>query len=148
MKMRILIVEDDKLQFETIRKAISVSPYLGGAKVERIVTELEFREKFENIAAHNPTAILMDVMLKWTTKNHWVAPPQEVDEQGFFRAGLRCERLLAQDERTREIPVIIYSVLGKEDLEDDFTPRPNVKYVDKDFSHWGIEKAVRELLNA
>lgn len=147
MKKYILIVEDDNLQFDAIQKSISQSEYLAGSEIERVITELEFREKFEEIAARNPTVILMDIMLKWTSKNKWVEPPPEVKEHGFFRAGLRCEKMLAADKRTQNIPVIIYSVIDREELEADFSPRSKVKYVDKDFNRWGIEKAVREFLN-
>ena len=146
MKMHILIVEDDKLQFETIRNAIAGSDWLWESKIDRIVTELEFKEKFEELARNNPSVILMDVMLKWTTKNKMVEPPPEIDEQGFFRAGLRCEKMLALDNRTKNIPVIIYSVLGREGLESELSLRPNVRFVEKDFTPAGIEKAIHNLM--
>ena len=143
--MYILVVEDDILQFETIERSIMESNKLSKARLERVKTELEFHEKFEDIANDNPTVILMDIMLKWTSKDRLVEPPKEVEEKGFYRAGLRCERMLANDKRTQNIPVFIYSVLGREDLEGEFRPRPQVRILDKDFSAWGIEKAIREL---
>ena len=112
-------------------------------EVKRVVTELEFRNRFEEIATDNPSLILMDIMLRWTNKHNLVEPPKDVEERGFYRAGLRCEKMLANDDRTNRIPIIIYSVLGKEDLEDEYQPRPQVKYVDKDFNAWAIEKAYR-----
>lgn len=141
--MYILIVEDDKLQFETISNSILENRALYKLEIKRIVTELEFRERFEEIATDKPAAILMDVMLRWTTKNRLVEPPKEVEENGFYRAGLRCEKMLAADSRTKNIPIMIYSVLGKDDLEDDYEPRPQVRYLDKDFNSWEIEKVIR-----
>lgn len=143
--MYILIVEDDKLQYETIERSILESNRLSKARLERVRTELEFHEKFEEIANDNPTVILMDIMLKWTSKDRLVEPPPEVEEKGFYRAGLRCERMLANDKRTENIPVLIYSVLGIEDLEGDFEPRPQVKVLDKDFDSRGIDRAIREI---
>jgi CheY-like chemotaxis protein len=143
--MYILIVEDDKLQFETICKSLAESRAYGKRAVKRIVTELEFRDTFEKIANDNPLFIVMDVMLKWTTKERLVLPPKEIEEKGFYRAGLRCEKMLAEDSRTKHIPIIIYSVLGQDDLKGDYEPRPQVRYVDKDFSSWEIEKAIRSI---
>lgn len=141
--MYILIIEDDKLQFETLSKSILENRALSKYEIKRIITELEFRERFEEIASDNPAAIVMDIMLRWTTKNRLVEPPKEIEDEGFYRAGLRCEKLLASDERTKNIPIIIYTVLGKEDLEQEYEPRPQVKYVDKDFNSWEIEKVIR-----
>ncbi len=115
--MRILSVEDDPIQAQWICETIEAE--FADATVECIATEQEFYAKLDAIASHPPDLILLDVMLRWTNPAPNIEPPpSEVREGGFFRAGLRCERLLAARESTRRVPVILYTVLDRSDLEE------------------------------
>lgn len=134
--MYFLIVEDDKFQYSHIKDAITKIWSFRNSKkrIERIATESEFIDKFESIAGEKPDVIIMDIMLRWSDPAPDMRlPPPEIAEQGFFRAGVRCERKLAADPRTRNIPVIVYSILEKKDLEGEVTQRPEVSYLEKDF---------------
>ncbi|MGB7923155.1 MAG: hypothetical protein WCF57_07915 [Pyrinomonadaceae bacterium] len=143
--MYVLIVEDDKVQYQFLKKALEDSASIN-VDVERISTEKGFRDKFPDIALNKPNVILMDIMLRWADPAPDLAPPPpEVKNDGFYRAGLRCERMLAGDERTNDIPVIIYSVLEYDDLGDERPQRPEVKYMDKDFDAKAIERMIREI---
>ena len=63
--------------------------------------------------------------------------PKEIEEKGFYRAGLRCEKMLAEDSRTKSIPVIIHSVIDIEEIEEPVLQRPQVFYIQKDFKRLG-----------
>lgn len=147
--MYFLIVEDDKFQYAHIKDAITRIRSFSKSKtrIERIATELEFIDKFESIATEKPDVILMDIMLRWTDPAPDVKlPPPEIAEQGFFRAGVRCEQRLAGDPRTSDIPIIVYSILEKKDLEGEITQRPEVSYLEKDFGVGELNSKLEELL--
>jgi CheY-like chemotaxis protein len=144
--MYILVVEDDKLQYEWLDRFLRENKSLNVTRLERIKTEKEFADRFEEIASNPPNVILLDVMLRWADPSpDLTPPPPEVEKEGFFRAGLRCEQKLAADDRTKNIPIIIYSVLESEDLGRDRPDRPNVKFLEKDFQVRAIESAIREM---
>jgi len=145
--MKILIVEDDKLQFDFINNAFSRIWAPDKPEIDRISTESDFRKKFHEIAVTNPDLIIMDVMVRWADPSPNIpVPPPEIVEQGFYRAGLRCVKMLAENEMTKNIPVIIYSVLDKSDMEDEIPNLPNVKYLDKDFDPENLKKAISSIL--
>src|SRR6266850_8480467 len=108
--MRILIVEDDYLQAEWIYGSLEQA--LPDAQFDRVSTESEFRSRFDEIANKGPDVVVMDVMLRWADPIPGLdLPPIDVQKEGFYRAGLRCERILARDDRTSQVPVILYTVL-------------------------------------
>lgn len=145
--MYFLIVEDDKLQFSFIKNAIKQGRHFSNSRVERIATESEFIDKLDSIATDRPDVILLDIMLRWTDPSpQMTLPPPEIAEQGFFRAGVRCEQRLAADPRTRNIPVIVYSILEKKDFEGQIRPRPEVRYLEKDFGVEELNLALEECL--
>lgn len=146
--MYILIVEDDRLQYNFIKNALGSAEAFPQARLERIVTESEFQKKFEAIATDKPDVIIMDIMLRWTDPApDMELPPPDIATQGFFRAGVRCEKMLAEDERTKDIPVIIYSVLEKEDLEGEIPQRPQVSYLEKDFDPREMKKMLKSMFS-
>jgi CheY-like chemotaxis protein len=114
--MRILIVEDDYLQAQWF--AQKITEHFGDVNIDFVGSELEFRERLDSLRRQPPDIILLDVMLRWTDPSpEMVSAPLEIQEGGYFRAGLRCESLLRQSLETREAPVILYTVLEYGDLE-------------------------------
>ncbi len=147
--MYILIVEDDPSQYEFIKTSVKEAKEFSNAEVRRIATELTFIENFEEIATEKPDIVIMDIMLRWTDPSpSMVLPPKEIEEKGFYRAGIRCIRMLKADDRTKHIPVIIYSVLTKEDLETEIGRFPEVRYLFKDFDAKRIITAIHSLKRA
>ena len=143
--MRILVVEDDHLQREWIRQKLQEE---FNAQIDMISTEGDFRSRLEEIAKNPPDVIIMDIMLRWTDPRPDMQPqPDDVKREGFFRAGLRCQRLLALDERTKNIPVILYTVLTNNDVGDETKKlRRNVIHVSKDSDIRPLFKRIREFL--
>src|ERR1017187_3901603 len=129
--MKILIVEDEKLQAQWLTENLVQA--FPGSSIESFGTESTFVSHFEDIAAAPPDVIVMDVMLRWADPTSDLQmPPDEVQHEGLFRAGLRCKSLLANDERTRDIPVVLHTVLERADLQGDLSSRSPVFYAHKD----------------
>ena len=77
-------------------------------KILRISTESEFRNRFEEIASNPPNVAVLDVMLRWSDLGPSVQErPDDVREEGHFRAGLRCQRMITSDPRTTGTRVVI-----------------------------------------
>lgn len=132
--MRILLVEDDPLQVELIAEFLTADSAFPKARIKRISTESEFISSFEDIATNAPDVVIMDIMLRWADPSpDFVLPPEEIAEEGFYRAGLRCEKLLARDPRTTDIPIILYTILSNGDLSEELPDRPQTIYLAKDF---------------
>ena len=139
--MKILIVEDDHLQVDLIRARLqSAITHLG---VRVVSTESEFRARLSEIEADTPDVIVMDVMLRWADPEPELKrPPKDIHDEGYYRAGLRCQRLLAERERTRNVPVILYTVLDRNDLAETIASLPsNVIHIGK----WTPESLVTEI---
>jgi CheY-like chemotaxis protein len=143
--MRILIVEDDYLQaqwiYEKLKEGISDAAFV------RVTTELEFRSRFDEIANTRPDVAVMDVMLRWTDPSPNVTlPPEEIQREGFYRAGLRLERLLAADDRTANVPVILYTVLERADLNHELSNLPaRVQHLPKHSELTPLIEKIKEL---
>jgi len=142
----ILVVEDDHLQDEPLSEHLREE--FPGGRVLSIRTELEFRNRLEDFRADRPDVAIMDVMLRWALPSpDMQPPPQQVAEEGFYRAGLRCAELLAADPRLRTVPVIFYTILERSDLEQDGTRLPSDSvYVRKSPDMDLLARKVRERL--
>lgn len=143
--MRILIVEDDYLQADWIYAGLEQA--LPSAQFDRVSTESEFRSRFDEIANKGPDVVVMDVMLRWANPiPGLVLPPDDVQEEGFYRAGLRCERMLARDDRTSRVPVILYTVLERTDLNHELPSLPeHVQYLPKESDLGPLIQKITEL---
>ncbi|MFO1431007.1 MAG: hypothetical protein U1F76_12810 [Candidatus Competibacteraceae bacterium] len=130
---QILIVEDDAWQADWIEKEIK--RHFTNVRIEKVATEYDFRIKLENLKENPPNIILLDVMLRWTDPSPNIIPaPEDVREEGLFYAGFRCERLLREASETEVIPVIFYTVLEKDDIQDRLKKyeSSNTYYIPKD----------------
>lgn len=144
--MNILIVEDDILQADAIEDSLRQN--FNQVEVKRISSESEFREKLSSLKTKSLDVILLDVMLRWAEPTpEMKEPPLEVEQQGFYRGGMRCLNLLLASPETRSIPVIVYSVLGRDDVnsEIDQVP-PHVLFLQKDSDEQRLVRHIRSLL--
>jgi CheY-like chemotaxis protein len=121
--MRIVVVEDDYLQAESLQRVLRVR--WPDADTERIATESDFRNRVHHWQIHPPNLFFIDAMLRWQNPRPELAElPPDVASGGARRAGLRCVRLLQSRAETRDIPVIIYTVLDQRDLTADLAGFP------------------------
>jgi DNA-binding NarL/FixJ family response regulator len=130
--MKILLVEDDYLQSDWVYSDLILE--FPDAEIEKLSTESEFRSHLDDIAATPPDVILMDIMMRWADPSPNIPPaPEEVKNEGFYRSGLRCIRLLSRSARTSHIPVILYTMLERADIEESLRKLPaNVTYMQKE----------------
>jgi CheY-like chemotaxis protein len=143
--MYILLVEDDPLQAALISEFLLHASAFPEAAVDRISTESGFRARFNDLAINNPDVVIMDIMLRWADPSpDFELPPDDIAEEGFYRAGLRCERMLSEDSRTNKIPVILYTILSNGDLTEELPDRPTTVYLAKDFE----PKEIVQLINS
>lgn len=143
--MFILLVEDDYLQSDWISSNLknAFSPL----KLELIATEEEFYACLPEISKEPPNVVIIDVMLRWTDpKRDMPPPPREVMEGGYYRAGLRCQKELAKNALTENIPVILYTVLEKIDLEQELDGlAKTITYLRKDSDSSSLTERIRQL---
>lgn len=142
----IVIVEDDHLQEGPLQEYLSDA--ISDAEIETISTELEFRTRLPALRERVPDLVVMDVMLRWTfPAPDAVAPPEDIAVDGYYRAGLRCARLLADDPRLSGVPVVLYTILERSDLERDGEALPeNSTYLGKNAELDVLSRKVRGLL--
>jgi CheY-like chemotaxis protein len=143
--MYVLFIEDDHLQSEWVSASLEAA--FGAVRFERIPTEEEFYSGIPQFTSDPPDVIIIDIMLRWANPSRNMSrPPQKVLNGGYYRAGLRCQEELAKLEQTRNIPVILYTVLERIDLEpdiDDLTER--VTYLRKDSDSNALINRIREV---
>ena len=110
--MRLVLVEDDPLQEESIQETLESEL---DAEVTCIQTERDFMLRLHDLVVLPPDAVIMDVMMRWTDPEPGMAPaPSEVTD---VMGGVRCLRALRQHPATAGVPVVLYTVLEKQDLE-------------------------------
>jgi CheY-like chemotaxis protein len=141
----ILVIEDDHLQEGPLVDQIKDA--FPNSRVKSIYTEHEFREQLTELHSEAPDLVIMDVMLRWADPRPGnTDPPEEVVREGFYRAGLRCAELIATDDKLRTVPVILYTILEKADLEREGKPLPNnTIYVRKSTDLHVLLRKMREL---
>jgi hypothetical protein len=90
----------------------------------------------------------MDVMLRWSFPSPDSAPPpDDVLAGGYYRAGLRCASLLLGDERLRDVPVLLYTILERSDLEREGQSLPeNTEYLGKNSDLEVLSRRIRALI--
>jgi CheY-like chemotaxis protein len=115
--MRVLIVEDDYLQADWLEQILREQ--FPGVEIESIRSEQKFYDWLERMKSSAPDLIILDVMLRWTDPGSGIPAPEEVSKGGYYRAGLRCEKLLRRAEYTKSTPVILYTVLEALDLGEE-----------------------------
>lgn len=137
--MNILLVEDIELQEQWLRDELSRAFRCEPIWIQ---TESEFRSRLDEIEARPPDVAVIDVMLKWADPSPDSPPaPPEWDRH---KAGLHCQELLSSREKTRNMPVILYTVLDATDLRSEELP-PNVSLLNKDSDPEPLIKRIREV---
>jgi hypothetical protein len=142
----IVVVEDDHMQEGPLEDSLQEA--FTDAAVETLRTERQFRERLPGLVEHPPKAVVMDVMLRWDSpRRDSPLPPLDVAEGGYYRAGLRCAHLMAQEPALRGVPVLLYTILERSDLErDGQSLGVNVTYLRKSSDLGVLIRKIRELV--
>lgn len=122
--LRILLVEDDSLHANWLTSRFNEE--FQDIEIKRIESESQFHKEFENVETFAPDLIILDVMVRWKEPSADPADlPDDVRTEGFYRAGFRCLKLLGGSEKLNTTPVIIHSILEKDDLKEELVGLPN-----------------------
>ena len=142
--MHIVLVEDNGLEADQIQGQLAKA--FVGARVVTISSEEEFRRRLDEIVRGQPDIVIMDVMVRWTVPSPRLEePPDDVKDEGPWRAGLRCQKLLTG--RAPGIPVLLYTVLRQRDLHKELKDLPgNVVYCSKEEDYRSLSQALRALM--
>ena len=125
----VVLVEDDPMAANWVADHLT---RVFDVQVKLIRTELGFREQIEQFRRDPPQAFVIDMILPWTEPGPVLTrAPREVLTEGNYRAGLRCQRLLAAHEVTRQIPVIFFSAFPSRDFEEIKDLESTTPYVQK-----------------
>lgn len=121
---RILVVEDDYQQAQwllgDLKRKYKTAP-------ELIMTEHQFRKRLDKIEKEPPWDVaIIDIMLPWTEPHPEQEPmPEDIKKDGKYRAGFRCQTLLAEKQETKDLPVILYSMLDEKALHTELGDLPD-----------------------
>jgi CheY-like chemotaxis protein len=139
--MKILLVEDNRPFGEEIAEYLT--RFVGSPWWVR--TESDFREHFEAIATDLPDVAVVDLMLRWDVLRREGPRPRPPDTD-MYLGGVRCALLLAGDTRTRDMPVILYTVVEQEDIDNVLANcPPSVHYLQKSSDLSKLVELIREL---
>jgi hypothetical protein len=143
--MRIVGLEDDESFWDLLQEAIERE--FPGVDLTWLRSEADFCAEFAGFIEKPPDVFLLDVMVKWANAAETMpVPPTDVKQQGYYRAGLRCRNRLLMHPATATLPVILYTVLERADVEivGSGLP-PGTVYVRKDVEFENLFAALRRL---
>jgi len=138
--MRIAIVEDDVETSQWLTHLLSEE--FPGVEILAINNESSFRRTLPELAAKPPNVVVLDMLLRWSD-----SPAEPSAMTDFVLAGLRCQKLLASDPRTKWIPVIFYTAVEQHEIPWFRLPK-NVFYSLKGGDPLDFLRKVRSVLTA
>ena len=124
--MKIVLIEDDDLQRDDVCEHLEES--IPGALVGCVPSERAFKEILPYLVRMPPDLLIADVMLRWD-RHATESTPIDV-ERGDARGGIRCVEALLEHAETRYLPIIVYTVLERFDLNERFPD--NVIFLQKE----------------
>ena len=148
MPAYIVVVEDDFLQEGPLEEYLADT--FPTARIETLTTESEFRERLPGFRQSKPDIVILDVMLRWAVPSPTMAPPPpDVADGEYFRAGLRCAELMSKDGQLSKVPVIIYTILERGDLERSGQRLPDTSaYLRKSADLDMLARKIRDLVSS
>lgn len=137
--MRILLVEDNANYgahlFETL-SAVGQTSWL--------TREREFIEYFAEIEREPPDIVIIDIMLAWDVPRRDPLPPPPT-HRDMYLAGIRCAERLNATPATKDIPILLYSIVSPADVAEMRKLPSNVHYLEKSSDPAELISAIRYL---
>lgn len=147
--MYILLVEDDPTWAETLGDELTKHYQAKKCRVERIATEKAFIARSDDLKKSPPDLILMDVMLRYQDPEEgneftedWYAEYKR--SGGRFKAGVRCAKLT--EGMGIKSPVLLYTVLDEETLQDDLSGLSHHLYLRKDANLHSLYEKIGQII--
>ena len=130
--MRIIVLEDVPIAAASLVHLIRSE--CAEAQIRVLDNEFEFNQAHSDFIKQQPNLFVLDMRVRWTSSDLVAAvPPIDYQRTGSWRrAGLRCCRLLLSDERTRDLPIVLTSVLEDREVRAELQGLPpNVDFIEK-----------------
>src|SRR5262249_54361166 len=144
---RIVLVEDNPDWLELATSELQKE--WPACEVDSVTTESQFMERFKSWERDPPDVFIMDIMIPWADPaRDMPKPPNEVQEHGFARAGLRCHSRLTANERLQKVPVVFWTIVELTDLRREAGVTRSMICVRKEEHLAGLLRRVREVLPA
>jgi hypothetical protein len=152
----IVLIEDSERYISELLGLIDKQLKIQADRVQVIRTEVEFYRCLPELAATPPAIFIVDIMVPYKAvgdTDDFVPADirRKAADHKFYRAGIRCTNSLLNTASLVQIPVILHSILEKEDLESDNDyPIPNASNVTlckKEANGHGIIQAARQVLD-
>ena len=149
--MRILLLEDNSIHADTIREELSKS-LPKPIEVVHVQTESDFRAWIATAADWRPDVANLDVMVPWARPApNMPGPPEDMGggadgKDVFFTGGVRC--LQALRAQMPDLPVIIYSVLGRAEVASYLKteqPTEHIRILSKDGDQGSLVNAIKSM---
>jgi|ERR1700682_3978099 len=143
--MKIVSLEDDEPFWNLLKQAMEEE--FGGVELCWVRTESQFYEQLPEFIANPPDIFLLDVMVKWADAAERVPePPDDVKKESYYRAGLRCRKRLLDNPTTANVPVILFTVLERTDIEEVINGLPDrTFYVGKSSDFRELIREIRKI---
>ena len=138
----IVLVEDDSRQAEEVRAALV--KHFAHVEVIVIGAEAEFLARLPAFQVNAPDLFIFDGILPWSAagSNH---PKPRRKLKGI--AGIRCAAAVLAKRGTRDVPIIIQSIIEPSVLRREFKNAPeNVYFRSKTSSEKDLITTIRSLL--
>ncbi len=144
----IVLVEDGPDWIAAALEALKAS--FAGIEVSCIYSESEFVNRLDEFRKLPPKLFVLDVMLPWSEPSPDMPDaPEDVKANGFWRAGVRCQRRLTQTAELNRIPAVFWTIISRRDMERQFEGLqlpPDTFYVSKDGGVGELVARVREII--
>ena len=117
--MRIVLLEDNHLQAEVICRHLRENLRLHEEDIPCIKTERDFRKSLAEGAfeSFQPDVFVLDVMVRWMDPEPDAEDdrPEDVKDEGYYKAGMRCARLLR--DSGCKTPIILFTIVEKLEVQ-------------------------------
>lgn len=143
--MKIILVEDDFQQSQSVADVLARS--FSDAKIVQIATEQDFMAALPEWQVNPPDLFIFDLMLPWA----FVGDAEVIAKpEGDFRtAGVRCAKAALVETGTKNVPMIIHSIVTADVIRDALGVSPsNLAIMSKDSSISNLVLMVRSLIQA
>lgn len=143
--MKIVLLEDNHFHRENIEEWLSENfPTL---EILVFETEFEFKKNIDRLIHSPPSLFIMDIMVRWATIDDYEDPPKEIEEKGHYRAGFRCKDAAKERKELKDVPIILLSVLGDDELKEHIkTLGKNEHFIEKNRFEKPLARRIKNVL--
>ncbi len=151
----IVLIEDSERYIAELLLLMEKDLHIKAEQVRVLRTETEFHTLLPKLEVETPGLFIIDIMLPYKAFGESdAAVPAEIKARAkmhrFYRAGIRCANAILGNKVLSQVPVILHSILEKEDIDSDkeypIPSAPTVTVCKKEANGHGIIQAAEQVL--